>query len=135
MEDSILDEEVYVSIETAKLADSKGFGIIGRSVFHKDFSETGYREEVYQKNIGYNYKLHNEILRPTQTCLQKWLREKHNISVLVEHGNMELGFFGYFTRVYSDISKGSNQFKVFKYETEYEKALEHGLIEGLQLIK
>jgi hypothetical protein len=68
---------------------------------------------------------------PTQSLLQRWLREKHNLDVIVLPKLKDLGKFygGYVDKNDQQInhSYGSN-FKT------YEEALEEGLYEALKLI-
>jgi len=61
-------EESTVSFETAKLDKEKGFNQ-GR------FNYPKYDEEGNVHFIGFN----KGYSAPTQSLLQKWLREKHNI--------------------------------------------------------
>lgn len=98
--------EQLISFETAELAKEKNFNLF------KDI------ELIY-----------GEL--PTQSLLQKWLREKHKIDILV----------GMFLDSY--IVHISYEHKlILKYEgdtiqkfNKYEYALEAGLKEGLKLIK
>ena len=66
-------EEQLISFETAKLAKEKGFDIHCR--FHYDEEMLN----VYE-NEDFPYNSWNgSLFAPTQSLLQKWLREKHNI--------------------------------------------------------
>lgn len=70
--------------------------------------------------------IHHQI---TQSLLQRWLREEHNIHINCMFSNRE-DINGYFYGIIE--SKESEDCKV--YET-YEEALEVGLQEALKLIK
>ena len=66
-------EEIRVSFETAKLAKEKGFDIDCGWKLRK--LENGSFTHTNSSELG--------IEQPTQSLLQKWLREVHNINVLV----------------------------------------------------
>lgn len=68
-----------VSVETAKLATDKGFRAIQEKciIKLKDGREVEMWSDALPENAEYICYL------PTQTCLQKWLREEHNIQVFV----------------------------------------------------
>ncbi len=129
--------EQRVTLETAKLAKEKGFDIpSGR--FYRE-STLGH----YLINPEYAYDF--DILAPTQSMLQKWIREKHRILVIV---TPEIIISNYSKYTYSIIlldndlrinhtnifiSKDKDSSKFFL-STTYELALEAGLQEALKLI-
>lgn len=144
--------EQIITLETAKLAKEKGFTEeVGN--FYKNNNKNPWSNSIAPINLrigeksqdniyprNYNSEIQNRFKdvyysAPTQSLLQKWLREKHNISVLVEHGMMEDESFGYFCRIFTNTKKGGVQFKVFEYKNIYEDALEIGLQEVLKIIK
>ena len=112
-------EEQIISLKTAKLANNKGFNA----------------ECDYFYNMGSNYKLQNDLIirtgddliyeAPTQSLLQKWLREKYNLIVWV-YPSKDNDFFQF--EINNKIIF-SNQSKT------YEQSLEIGLIKALKLIK
>jgi len=116
--------EQLISFETAKLAKEKGVSIYG------------YLQDVW---LGNKYKgkkeimvfgLGNSSVLPTQSLLQKWLREVHNIDIdLQKHSSGYIAVL----RVHYTIS-GNKIIKTSLFNT-YEEALEKGLVEGLKLIK
>ncbi len=157
-------QEKLIKFETAKLAQEKGFNIPCSIVFDLqnnneviDFREqealnfikdceTGFRTKAlnYFKE-DYNRKDDNKdfgyfITRPTQSLLQKWLREVHNIHIQIEINSNE----EYRVTVFQIIKKfkdtfnraefNKNQFSQHKFKS-YEEALEVGLLEALKLIK
>ncbi len=65
--------EQLISLETAKLAKEKGFDLLVNHCFFgiNDFKEQDWKHEYNNWNA---YSVH--ISRPTQTLLQKWLRER-----------------------------------------------------------
>lgn len=122
-------KDQLISFETAILAKEKGFNIIQRygtesSLYDKD------GKHVYYSNYGFMYSGLSDgyISAPTQTLLQKWLREEHNVIVLVD---VFLGKF--ICKVNNIIVTNNRTGDILKYDT-YEKALEIGLIEGLNRI-
>ena len=145
--------EQLISFETAKLAKEKGFDINGQDVFDlknnnkiinfKDLAvqefiedvETGYRDKALnylKENINRTDDNSDEeyyLLAPTQSLLSKWLREKHNIIVLVDYEGID----GYYYKFYSYKEGNKNYDASDKNYNTYEEALEAGLQVGLQV--
>ena len=129
-------EDTRITFETAKLAKEKGF-----------FQETNRLEIPY-----YNYKgefkgdvsdwrirkyIRGEntsdiefVSAPTQSLLVKWLREEHNIIVLVDYEGID----GYYYKFYSYKEGNKNYDASDKNYNTYEEALEIGLYQALLLI-
>lgn len=151
-------KEQLISLETAKLAKDKGFSINIKKSYVETIEHT--LELGRGGDCTFPYiaprvlenrlldEWHIEIAKaPTQSLLQKYLREVHNIDVDVTrdseiHFNDEI-------RWIVTVSDWNN-IKVIKYSTvelkhpnyqhyidfkSYEEALEQGLIEGLKLVK
>ena len=125
-------KEQLVNFETAKLAKEKGFQL-KRNYF-------GYIDQFYEpktKNIRH-FGLHGRtpikdlIYIPTQSLLQKWLREKHNIQMILKPFYDSLKKENSFVCDVIRISDG----RVIKSPRmlSYEEALEIGLQEALTLI-
>ena len=139
-------EEVLVSFGTAKLAKEKGFN---------EECDWNYCTETYTFPTGFNaikgnpYNFRLGVLRnacaPTQSLLQKWLREKHKIHIHVRHYSdcpeqeinnenydESLGMYGV------EISEPNtcHEMDIFVKSNfyTYEEALEIGLQEALKLI-
>lgn len=136
-------KEQRINLETALLAKEKGFDEFCRSCFDESGKQSGFTGYDYMKEHNTNSKVHfidtdSEEFEnpkivctaPTQSLLQKWLREKHNISVEVSRCNnnwlLELVKVNY--SEYID-EKYENSFSIF------EDALELGLQEALKIIK
>ena len=108
--------EQLVKFETAKLAKEKGFNwmVIGYNWY--DYTGTS--------EYGFECINHNKISAPTQSLLQKWLREMYGIHIGVTYMSQ--------TKTYSCSltmrSMGWSGFKTF------EEALEKVLQEALKLI-
>ena len=118
-------EEQLVSFETAKLANEKGF-----------FEWTQHR---YNKKGLFNESKSWSISAPTQSLLQKWLREVHNLHIEILPFFQD-SLFGYNVCVYKtqrerieyELNEINNPIHC-DYKT-YEEALEEGLQEALKLI-
>jgi hypothetical protein len=117
-------EEQLIEFETAKLAKDKGFNEIP---CHYVYDE-GILKQSYQAFNRLNFEL-----APTQSLLQKWLREEHEIYLcpIWNTYNVDLmDMLGYKCKIFT-WKKGEDMTKVFK---TYEEALEKGLQEALKLI-
>lgn len=123
-------EEELVSFETAKLAHQKGFNIPTPQYYdlirNKQVTYLNLEENEYYKNDNPNM-----YSKPTQSLLQKWLREVHNIDILIEFvDDVNKIIYGYYLAKNKEYKNVNNKgFKI------YEEALEKGLQEALKLIK
>ena len=140
-------QEQLITFETAKLAKEKGFieCVINYYHIHEGLTEPVLIDEI--NILLKNYKRPYEVRKncntvstefgyienfsaPTQSLLQKWLREVHNIYVEISFNQKyENTRFGYIVRTQSTCFHTRD----FSYKT-YEEALEIGLQEGLKLI-
>ena len=115
-------EDKLVSLETAKLAKKKEFNEICQ-----------YYYEILDKPISLqkmscsNAEGYKQPTAPTQSLLQKWLREKHNIH-LIAYKNINIDGYDW-CYITTDGITNINSYKT------YEEALEAGLQEALKLIK
>ena len=139
-------EETLISFETAKLAKEKGFGGKGLT------TPNGYFRESNLCNIPCNNKSDfcgkDEFSAPTQSLLQKWLREEHKLEVHVSFNpdwdfkkdsneclcknngyRVDWGFVG----IWKTYEKNAYPLERKNIKT-YEEALELGLLESLKLI-
>ncbi len=137
-------KEVLISFETAMLAKNKGFDW---ETYHCYFTTSSdpswnpigqirpyptkhnWNDGEWGKNGG-----SNPASAPTQSVLQKWLREIHKIHI-TPHFHRE----GYFFNIEDSRGKYGIQMTVSTimtntYYQSYEEALEQGLIEALKLI-
>ena len=112
--------DTLVSFETAKLAKEKGFDWEIQKVY--DVDETNIKNPtiyVYGEDLSED----DELYAPTQSLLQKWLREVYKIDIIVQPQVV-----GYYSSIFHP--------KIFiGIFTSYEEALEVGLQEGLKLIE
>lgn len=138
-------EDQIINFETAKLASEVGLTRNGIILKNNTFVSKGITcSTCYNENgklITPKYILEKHLVAPTQSLLQKWIREKHNLNVCV------LPFYG-LVECIKEINEGvkKEKKKLFaamiwenteivteEYET-YEDALEAGLQEALKLI-
>jgi len=117
-------QEELITFYTAKLAKEKKFNIALSYCYDK----TG-KIQIF---TACNNKLDSGCSAPTQSLLQKWLREVHKLSINVISKSEKLHFciiVDYKNKKAIDV-KGNKDYS-FK---SYEKALEIGLQEALKLI-
>ena len=118
-------KEQEISFNTAVLAKEKGF-------------EQKHIEEHYLKDENLdtsNMAWQNGLSlgsAPSQSVLQKWLREKHNIPIAVDFKLDKHPKLNYFSLIY-DV-KNYHIIHVKKLHDTYEKALEESLFKALTLI-
>lgn len=119
-------KEQLISFETAKLAKEKGFDWkCDAFSYGKDNVTNDILVRVYEDEKDF-YEM------PTQSLLQKWLREKHKLNIEIGM-QYKVWFYSINKLPYnsfddSDIKGGT------KFNT-YEEALEEGLLNALKLIK
>ena len=132
-------KEKLISFETAILAKEKGFDEFCRKGFNENGESSGFSGYVYMKKYNKNSAVHfidtnteeftyPKIVctQPTQSLLQKWLREVHNIHIEINR-TYEKGYY-----LYEYFINKNKQLFGFK---SYEEALEIGLQEALKLLK
>lgn len=153
-------EETIVGFETAKLAKEKGYSVGGTSEYtlykkkyvydgdpthpesHKK-GEVRYNDSWYHKNGETPFDKPNESYEvfeaPTQSLLQKWLRDEKGIDIVINTHSMDVnerGYSVYYGRFmngeyWTGISFGNSDDD--RFET-YEQTLEFALVESLKLI-
>jgi len=138
-------QDQLITIETAKLAKEKGFDIptlfwyfknnqAGLDYVLVDYLGEGQFGNIVDPDNHNNPKMKwvlERVSAPTQSLLQRWLREKHNI------------YLGVNTLIYAGDKEASGFYPTIKNETlslshkflTYEEALEIGLLAGLEHIK
>lgn len=127
-------EEVLVSFETAKLAREKGFIYMKANCFGDNMCyqlPDGELINALKGNTVTGY-----ILAPTQSLLQKWLREEHKISIIIDDCFIKHDFIDETKLVfdYTLSSLGKQNYKFSKTFNSYEEALEFGLLQALQMV-
>lgn len=135
-------KEDFIKFETAKLAKEKGFNFTTR--YYYDF--IGDVGSTSSTDENWNQSKESIYSRPTQSLLQKFLRDNHRIHIEIPHYsdcptkyfndenyNDELGSYG--IRIHEPNTQSQKDIFVsnINYET-YEEALEFALQEALKLI-
>ena len=105
-------EHTRINFETAKLAKEKGCNL-------ENCTCGGYPDCICSDK------------RISQSLLAKWLREKHNIIVLVDYEGID----GYYYKYYYYINEVQKYDASGKNYITFEEAYEIGLQEALKLIK
>ena len=119
-------EEKLISEETGKLAKEKGFNIPCWKyidIYGEEDDLMGFIGDTFEEKFDLG-KASVDFYLPTQTFLQKWLREEHNINVYCTPCEHDESLW------YNNIA---SQTPVFT--GTYEESLEVGLLEVLKLIK
>ncbi len=125
-------KDQLIEFTTAKLAKEKGLMDSECDRYYEAYDIDGKLGNIYLSDSIY------DINAPTQSLLQRWLREKHSIHITINISNR-----GRYYWLYNefDIKEVSNimfwirqNISNIKYDT-YEEALEQGLIEALKLIE
>ena len=124
-------EEQLISFETAVLAKEKGFKIPTPVMYKGNERSYGHNNEwgIDEKRLDGEFPYRNQqwYSIPTQSGLQKWLREKHNIH-LIAYKNINIDGYDW-CFITTDGITNINSYKT------YEEALEVGLQEALKLVK
>lgn len=121
-----------VSFETAKLAKEKGFEIVCDNGYHPDEGNL-FSGSTWMSILRIKSERHTQA--PTQTLLQKWLRDNHNIHVEPKVDKiMDTSKFGYWMTVITDGKANKGDLPHYKFDS-YENALEEGLQKALKLIE
>lgn len=127
--------EQRVKFQTAELAKEKGFEQNGSKCWVQllsgDIIHNDDREDKLEHERTKYY-----LTQPTQSTLQKWLREEHKIDVLVML-NMNDEYSCHIFKWHKSININKNIWEgegVVPQGINYEAVLEEGLQEGLKLI-
>ena len=116
-------KEQLINFETAKLAKEKGF-----TYAYEFYDKEGNIEDFGM--VGGWTDCHDEnYAAPTQSLLQKWLREVHNLHISVNPKILPSNEIKYY------LFKGKIKKDFKDLFNTYEDALEIGLQEALKLIK
>jgi hypothetical protein len=146
-------EDKLIEFETAKLAKEKGFDVVQDYVYNQyeenDNTELEIECVEFSKEELERYITFKEYTKcwlcPTQSLLQRWLREVHNLNVEVNNYgyNKKDKHFSFrcsirlITKIENKLSiecksKIEQDWFIFR---SYEEALEEALLESLKLIK
>lgn len=125
-------KEELISFETAKLANEKGFE---PNIRVKKNSHYNSQTKVLDSLGISGSMLCDHYYAPTQSLLQKWLREEHRIIVLIRTPFEQLVKFGYIYNIEELHGISVNYNTEDNFYNTYEEALEFGLKKALELIK
>ncbi len=109
-------KEELITFETAKIAKEKSY---------KNYNCKKYDQDGNEPISGYVFE---SISAPTQSLLQKWLREVHCLELIISSNLIGYGYIIYDRKNHKNITNTD----VYQ---KYEETLEVGLQEGLKLIK
>lgn len=124
--------EQLISFETAKLTKEKGFNWeVVNYIKLSTISNPLIEDECKPQNIN-SLQCNTIFSRPTQSLLQKWLRDKHKIILIIGY-QYEYDSTPYSYWIYKEGQSSPINQWVDDLET-YEQALELGLQEALKLI-
>ena len=122
-------KEPLIEFKSAKLAKEKGFNwptdnyyMGSGNAFSLSHSEDHNNPEITKEKYS----------RPTQSLLQKWIREVHNIEIFTKWFNRD-NESGYFTMVFYKLD--GTLFHTTDKLKSFEMSLEIGLMEALNCIK
>lgn len=134
-------QEQKINFETAKLAKEKGFK--SKSIYYNasgDLVETPTvtgNDYIHTNNDFQSFRYE----APTQSLLQKWLRDKHKLYIDIQTVNFGFDVLVHKKEmmIFKDVIVNSyNVSKIreneYDYYNTYEEALEMGLQEALKLI-
>tara|TARA_R110000796_G_scaffold215732_2_gene331731 strand:+ start:3651 stop:4031 length:381 start_codon:yes stop_codon:yes gene_type:complete len=125
-------KDEIITLGTAKLAKEKGFSVshrYGSWIYDLEDEELVYTTDVMYRT---NYLINNlGTLAPSQSLLQRWLREEKGVDVFI-HNSIKENHYDW--SVYSQ-DKETIISECSQYYISYEVALEDGLIEALSLIE
>lgn len=124
-------KEQLITFETAKLAKEKGFDL-----------PTGIKYTKLWYNDGvlcnWNTRLVDHIIAPTQSLLQKWLREEHNIQLCLvpTYGGSKIEGkqTGWLCYTPFEDEEFNDKPSISLSQYTYEEALEKGLQVALKLV-
>ncbi len=130
-------KEQLITLETAKLAKEKGFDWQCLAYYRDEIlydcrlkqieNSSNLNNCCNKNNVGYT-----QVACPTQSLLQKWLRENHEIEVVVKSWKE----FNKIVYMYSVNTVGDPSTYLNKLAKEtYEQAFEAGLKEGLEILQ
>lgn len=123
-------KEELITFETAKTAKQKGFSWHCEKHYNHEYS---YDEPaIFMDDLSPEDLEPFEYSAPTQSLLQKWLRESKNIILcIVDDFDKYLGY----SRGFVFTINGRLHYNSGDCFEEYEQALEEGLQEALKLIQ
>lgn len=127
-----MTHEQFITLETAKLAKQAGFDWEVYSCYYKSSPDRVSTNGTLTSNFnGYAFQ-HIAISAPTQSVLQRWLRELHNLIVVVKPYYGKKVVYGYI--IYQEAEGFIKIIDDGIGDRSYESTLEAGLKKCLTLI-
>lgn len=132
----------YITFEVAKLLDEKGYDEDCSTRYISDgkgrVEFEGWLEGKMHNGKMKDGYLYDSYLAPSLYDMQKWLRNRYNIHIIVETDYNGMYSYkcsnsnDYETAIELDrLIKGNNEIYIYK---SYEEALNEGILEALKLI-
>lgn len=124
-------EEPKVSFEIAKLAKEKGFEQNEYDACYTDNGQYYVSGNLLSERITGKPRPDIQYSAPTQSLLQKWIREKHDMHITIQTGVGSEVWWSF------QIIKISTNNLLYNHDgsyDSYEKSLEKGLEETLKLL-
>ena len=116
----MLNEEDYISFDTAKMLKNKGFDEFCRYTYMENENSVGI-------TVSTNSKLPKEVYSmPTLWEAQKYLRETHKIHIVVDFNKS-----GWYYRLYDMVENELIEESYLRYKS-FELALEAGIHDTIQ---
>lgn len=135
-------KENVVSLNVAMLAKEKGFDYRVENFYlydelYMDVNPKGNYNSFSWVKTWRNTDTDDTISAPTQSLLQRWLRDQHKIIVVVDFWNEGTNWVDttYQSKVGKFIKLGIQDRYTGNGYSKYEEALENGLQEALKLIE
>jgi hypothetical protein len=126
-------KEGIINFETAVLAKEKGFDEECSYCYGSPSTNFDYPKELTGRRSWNSVTLTKFISAPTQSLLQRWLREVHNIDMYIRFWDDSKTTYESIFRYIDKNKKNNTIFKSTFYES-YEEALEACLFEALKVI-
>ena len=139
-------KEQLIEFETAKLAKEKGFNLYSQGWYGCDDPMEGKPNKFFIRNFATWEEFGEEDSQegteiysaPTQSLLQKWLREEVNIHIEIQLGHDEdnrwFNVYLYNAELGYDYNPIESKVDDIDGQPTYEDALEIGLMEALRQI-
>lgn len=131
-------EDALVGFEVAKLAKERGFHVLCLNSFDSD-GHLQINESLNENDKCFLNKCDVCYSAPTQSLLQRWLREEHGLIISIEPTftyalTTKVGYYAYVKKVNKEINTLEYLYLDIYFSATYEESLEIGLLEALKLI-
>lgn len=134
-------EDALIGFEVAKLAKEKGFDEDTYECYSKDKYLIDCSSD---EHVSFKYDLkcrapENCYSAPTQSLLQRWLREEHGLIISIVPTftyalTTNVGYYAHIEKVNKETNSLNYLYLDIYFSATYEESLERGLLEALKLI-